>query len=214
MATTGTGRARAGARRRCTDPTDKGCKQFARRGTVPPVCSGCGGGTRAQKKHTIDPESGAQVTRSRGLINIPPRVAALLDGSLDVADLDEEELAHGYPRAADGSFRAPPTVIPKSLHDRMVRELFSRADQELKQNLLKVTQQMTKIATDPDVDAATRLKASQYVYERLRGKVADVVVTGDVKEWEEVLEGVYRGPRRGPEGTIVDAEVVDDGREP
>jgi hypothetical protein len=69
---------------------------------------------------------------------------------------------------------------------------------------------MCAIAADPEVDAGVRLKASQYVLERLRGKTPDVVVTADVKKWEQVLDGVYRGPRQD----IVEAEIVDDGREP
>ncbi len=125
-----------------------------------------------------------------------------------MADLDEEELARGYPRAADGSFRNPPVVIPKRVHDRLVRELFARADLKLRENLVDSVNVMTKIMKDPDVDPKTRLGASQWVYERLRGKVPDVQITGDVKKWEEVFEGVYRGPQPG----TVDGEVVDDGR--
>lgn len=129
-----------------------------------------------------------------------------------MADLDEEELARGYPRASDGSFRAPPVVIPKLVHDRLIRELFSRADVELRGNLFAATKTMTDMATDENLDPKVRMQAATWVYERVRGKVPDVQVTGDVKQWEEVLEGVYRGPR--PDSTVVDAEVVDDGREP
>lgn len=145
-------------------------------------------------------------------MSVPPRVAALLAGTLSVEDLDDEELARGYPRSADGSFRGAPTVIPKIVHDRIVRELFKRADQKLKESLLDVVDTMVSIAQDGELDANVRLKAATYVYERLRGKVPEVVVTTDTKRWEEVLDGVYRGPRM--QGDIIDAEIVDDGREP
>lgn len=174
------------------------------------MCHICGGGTRSETKWRVDPATGKSVPRQRGYTNVPARIQALLDGDLDVRDLDDEELARGYPRAADGTFRRAPKLVPRSLHDRMIRELFSRADEMLRGNLMKSVEVMTSIAANPEVDPAQRLKAAQWVYERVRGKVPDLVVTADVKKWEEVLDGVYRGPRPA----TVDGEVLDDGREP
>lgn len=176
-----------GARRRCSDPNDKGCRRFARRNSVPPTCHVCGGGTRAETKHNPD-----GTKRQRGLINVSPRVAALLDGTLDVADLDEEELARGYPRAEDGSFRGRPTVIPTSVHQRIQRELFQRAGEKLKTNLLAAVEAMTSIASDIDADPKDRIKAAQWVVERLMGKTPDVQVTMEEKRYEKLLEQMDR----------------------
>lgn len=198
-------------RKRCSDPKETGCRGFARRNTVPPLCEKCGAGTRTEQRHEVDSDTGEAVTTRTGKVNVPPRIMALLDGTISVEDLDDEELARGYPRAVDGTFKgSAPKLVPRALHDRMVRELFARADLQLRNNLLKVTETMTRLATDPEVDDSVRLKAATYVYERLRGKVPDVVVTTTTKPWEEVLEGVYRGPRTD----VVEGEVVHDGREP
>ena len=192
-----------GARKRCSDPTGKGCRQFARRNSD--VCAGrdCGGGTRAEKKHHAD----GTVT-ARGLVSIPPRIQQLLDGTLDVSTLDDEELARGYPRAADGSFRNPPVVIPRSIHNRMMRELFSRSERHLKTNLLAAVETMTSIANDESIDPAQRLKAAQWVVERVMGKTPDITLTVDEKKFETMFDRLERGAV-----TVVEGEVVNDGRE-
>ena len=190
-----------GNRKRCTCTGSNACSkhdesnpcaQFARRGTVPATCHRCGAGTRAQAKHEID-EQGNQRTTKRGLISIPPRVQALLDGTLSVEELDDEELARGYPRAEDGSFRGRPSVIPTIVHQRIQRELFSRAAERLRENLLDATETMTSIARDTEQDAATRMKAAQWVIERLMGKTPDVAVTMDEKRYERLLDRMDRG---------------------
>lgn len=190
-----------GQRRRCTcTGTDrckkhndaKPCRQFARRGTVPATCHGCGAGTRAEAKHEVD-DAGRQRTTKRGLVTVPARVQQLIDGTLDVADLDEEELARGYPRAEDGSFRGRPSVIPTVVHQRIQRELFARAGEKLKANLLAAAQTMASIAADPEQDPKVRMDAAKWVIERLMGKTPDVAVTMDEKRYEKLLDRMDRG---------------------
>ena len=190
-----------GNRKRCTctgsnacstHSESKPCAQFARRGTVPATCYRCGAGTRAQAKHEID-DDGNQRTTKRGLISIPPRVQALLEGTLSVEELDDEELARGYPRAEDGSFRGRPAVIPTIVHQRIQRELFARAGERLRANLLDATESMTKIAVDPEVDPNVRIRAAQWVVERIMGKTPDVAVSMDEKRYERLLDRMDRG---------------------
>ena len=189
-----------GARRRCSDPKGTGCKQFARRNTVPATCAKCGGGTRAETKHNSD-----GTKEQRGLINIPPKVAALIANPDLVAELDDEELARGYPRAEDGSFRGRPAVIPTSLHQRIQRELFARAGQTLRENLLGVAETMTSIAQNVELDPAVRVRAAQWVFERIMGKTPDVQITIDEKRYEKVLTELDR--------TAIEVEFEPDGRE-
>ena len=179
------GRARHGDRKRCSDPTGKGCRQFARRNTS--TCARCGAGTRAEAKY----DSEGRPTK-RGLVTIPARVQALLDGTLSVEELDDEELARGYPRASDGTFRGKPSVVPTSVHQRIQRELFRRAGEQLKTNLIGAVEAMTKIATDPEVSAGDRMKAAQWVVERVMGKTPDVTVSMDEKRYEKLLETIDR----------------------
>jgi uncharacterized protein YecE (DUF72 family) len=134
----------------------------------------------------------------------------LLDGTLDLAELDEEELARGYPRAADGSFRNPPVVIPRAIHARMMRELFERANQKLRENLTEATTTMTSIMNNTEYDPKVRMDAAKWVVERLMGKTPDVNVTIDEKRYE----GLFNRIERSLGGEIVEGEIVDDGRQP
>ena len=196
-----------GARKRCSDPTGKGCRGFARRNSD--VCAGrdCGGGTRAEKKHHSD-----GTFTARGLVSVPPRIQQLLDGTLDISELDDEELARGYPRAADGSFRNPPIVIPRSIHNRMMRELFQRSGDHLKANLRNAVEVMTNIANNEQNDPNVRLKAAQWVVERVMGKTPDVSVTVDEKKYQAMFDRLERNATTPH--VVVEGEVVVDGYEP
>ena len=204
MADVGEGRPRGGARKRCSDPKGKGCRGFARRNSD--LCYSCGGGTRAAKRHTVDPDTGARTTTARGLVSVPDRVQQLLDGRLDPADLDDEELARGYPRASDGSFRGAPSVVPRSLHDRMARELFSRANVSLRENLNKAVEAITQIALNEDNDPKIRFQASQWVVERVMGKTPDVQISVEEKRYQKLFEEMDR------ESVVIEGEIVEDGR--
>ena len=197
-------RPRHGARKRCSDPAGVGCRNASRRNTD--RCHECGGGTRAEVKHFPD---GTSVLR--GQVTIPPRVQALLDGTVDVSDLDDEELVRGYMRSKDGSFKGRmPKVVPKAIHDKMIRELFSRADDMLRASLLDSVTVMSQVAADPEATPGERLKAAQWIYERVRGKVpTDVHITGEMKPYEELLDDVHRGAPP----MVIDAEnSTDDDR--
>lgn len=207
------------ARARCE--VVKGCKGFARRHSNPPACTEHGGGTRAEKKHRPD-----GTASSRAVVSVGPKVKALLDGTIDVEDLDDEELAHGYPRSVDGSFRGRPKVIPTALHARMRKELFERADRRLSQDLVNIAEFMAKLALNTEIDPKTRLEAGKYVFERVMGKTPSTVqITADAP-FMELLQDIQRGPRTTvaptqfekqkalPAGQpdIIDAEIVEDER--
>jgi hypothetical protein len=139
----------------------------------------------------------------------------LLSGELSVEDLDDEELARGYPRSINGTFQGNrPKVIPKVIHDKMIRELFSRADTLLRENLVQAVDTMARIMNDPTVDTAQRLKAAQWIYERTRGKVPDVIhVSAELQPYEELLDELHRGAGAAggpPESMIVEGEIIDD----
>lgn len=138
----------------------------------------------------------------------------LCAGFISADDLDDEELARGRTRdLATGRFIGPdPRNVPKALHDRMVKELFQRADQKLKENLLDVVDSITEIAKGQAYEPADRLKAATWVFERLRGKAADVVVHTQDKPWEHIYSNITGGSRaesRAARG-IIDVEADDE----
>jgi len=196
-------RPRHGARKRCSDPDDIGCRSWARRNHD--ACSECGGGTRAEAKHLPD-----GTMRKRNAVNVAPRVRDLLDGTISIEDLDDEELVRGYMRAKNGTFAGrAPRVVPKAIHDRMIRELFARADDMLRASLLDSVRVMSEVAADITATPGERLKAAQWIYERVRGKVpTDVHITGEMKPYEELLDDVHRGDPP----IVIDQENAEDDR--
>lgn len=103
-----------------------------------------------------------------------PRLRALLNGELKVEDLDDEELAKGYPRDKNGKFSGrPPKMVPRVMQDEMTRRLMQRGQEMLKDNYLKAMETLTGIATDTNVDPNIRARTAQYVIERLAGKTPE-----------------------------------------
>ena len=133
----------------------------------------------------------------------------LLDGTLDIGELDEEELARGYPRASDGSFRSPPVVIPRAIHSRMMRELFERANRQLRENLSDAAATMTSIMNNPENDAKVRMDAAKWLVERVMGKTPEVNVTIDEKRYENLFTRLEREA-----SIVVEGKVVMEGYEP
>lgn len=137
----------------------------------------------------------------------------LLSGNISVQDLDDEELARGMCRDANGGFTgSPPRMVPKDMHDRMVRELFQRADQTLREGLLDAAESIVEIARGSAYEPADRIKAATWLWERLRGKVADVVVHTQDKPWEMVLSNISGGSRaasRAARGVADEEEVLE-----
>lgn len=167
----------------------------------------------------IGAEPGPGNVTSEATLARMTRWQKLLSGVIKVEDLDDEELARGMCRDANGSFTgSPPRMVPKDMHDRMVRELFQRADQTLREGLLDAAGSIVEIARGSAYEPADRIKAATWLWERLRGKVADVVVHTQDKPWEMVLSNISGGSRaasraaRGvaDEEEILEAQLVSD----
>jgi len=142
--------------------------------------------------------------RGRREVRISKRMQRLLDGSLPVSELDDEELARGYPRADDGTFRGrPPMMIPRAMQDEIMRRLLKRGQEKLKENYLAAMDQMTEVATDRNLDPAVRLKAAQYVIERLAGKTPERIHVAS----EDPVETLFKNILADPSGLFEKDEV-------
>lgn len=145
-----------------------------------------------------------------------PRELLWKYGKLDVSELDDEELSRGQIRKADGSWTDNKSVS-SDVHDAMVKKLFERADTKLKENLLVAVDTMAEIARGTAYEPADRIKAAQWMYERVRGKVPTEVVLTQDKPFEVVLTDMLVGgsraesrKQRGIEEGVVDAEFIDE----
>lgn len=142
------------------------------------------------------------------------RYQKFISGLISVKDLDDEELARGQFRDRKGGFSGnPPKQIPREMHDQFVTELFERADMRLREGLVECVNTMVEVATSPVYEAKDRLKAAQWVFERVRGKQADVVVHTQDKPWEHVFQGISGGSREDSRAAreTLDAEFEDEG---
>lgn len=143
-------------------------------------------------------------------LRISGRYKDLIDGTLDISTLDDEELARCQLKDKDGHFRGkPPTYLPRSLVLKMQREYFKRGDDLFAKSYVTAVESLVRTMTDPMVDDAVRLKAAIYVVERVRGKTPEsVIITAEDAPWQRLLSKIIVGP--DAIGDVVDAEIVED----
>lgn len=120
------------------------------------------------------------------------RMAQLMAGELTIEDLDDQELLTGRIRDKNGGFSGrQPALIPRSFHEAITRELLTRGDQLLRENFIASIETFVSIAKDPNVEPKDRLKAAQYVWERIAGKMPDRVdVKAQIEPWQEDIEKI------------------------
>lgn len=105
--------------------------------------------------------------------------------------LTPEELARGRLRNADGSFRgAPARWVPAEFHRECIRELMRRGKEMYQESYIDAIQTMRTIANSPSVEPAQRIKAAQFVIERLEGKVPEKLEIGMSEPWQEMITGI------------------------
>lgn len=123
---------------------------------------------------------------------------ALQMGFVGVEDLDDEELVRGCARNAKGEIPAGnrmPKKIPVDIYHKMINELYKRHDERLRSMLDDAISTVYGVMVSPDSNAGDKLKAADWIFERVRGKPQErVAVEIQQKPWQEVLNvsGVAR----------------------
>lgn len=142
-----------------------------------------------------------------------------------VQGLSVEELVRGKFRDKSGKMQGrPPKFVPREFHRACLQELMRRGRDMWQKNYLAAIEAMTDIATGKGQVGAIatpgeRLKAAQFVVERMEGKVPERLVVTDERPWQTVMDGIVaevpqeaieRG-RKALEAaeTVMDAEIVD-----
>lgn len=157
----------------------------------------------------------------RALVRVSEKVARLIAGESDLSEWDDEEIARGQARAKNGHFAGrPPTVVPKQVYVEFARRQMDAGFQDMIGDLREVVKAVRHIATDPDVDEGTRLRAADMIMDRVYGKPKQAVDIGvsDRPRHEELIASVtikrsMEELEECNEGEIVDAEVLEDGDE-
>lgn len=189
------------------------CKKFAIEGDL------ADDGKNYCRNHHPDPEivKKQEDRYQQSLLDLKygtnPRMQALFLGELSVEELDDEELIRAMPRQPSGKFGRPSKVLPRELHTRCVQELFARADARMQARILDVVDTMLAVATSEQASDSDRLKASQWIFERLRGKSPDTLIHRQEKPFEAVfssLTGARSARADRPEELVTYAEVVEE----
>lgn len=107
------------------------------------------------------------------------------------ATLTPEELARGQLMDSAGTFQGrPPAFVPRAFHDACIRELLARGQVLYKENYVQAIKTMTAISNDERFQAKDRIKAAQFVIERLEGKVPDKLEISAADPWQAVIADI------------------------
>jgi hypothetical protein len=161
----------------------------------------------------------------RALVRVGHGTTKVLIGMDDLSEWDEEELTRGRRRDKNGHFNGrDPVVIPKAVHDEVVKRTLKNAQSILRENLTAAVQMLTLLSTDPQVEPKDRLKAIEMIMTRVMGKEPVTVrVEGEAK-WQVALQGAIMSMKTfedvaigdgerdedNDDDDIIDAEVVSD----
>ncbi len=123
-----------------------------------------------------------------GRVRVGKTNQAILSGQTDLTTWTEEELLRGQRRNKNGGWNGrAPAVVPMAVHDELVRRKMSQAHELLRDNLVAATEVLIELATDEDVESATRLKAATTILDRVLGKAPETVNLELNKPWQIAL---------------------------
>lgn len=129
-----------------------------------------------------------KAAKEAGMPKASERWAMLLDGTLSVKELDDEELARGQVRNAAGVFGGTPRAVPSHLYQAMQAESLRRAQDMFRKAAPKAVKRLLEIAEDPDTKDTDAIRALQLVMERSLGKVPETVRVETTDSWGKMLE--------------------------
>lgn len=125
--------------------------------------------------------------REEGRPKASDRWAMLLDGTLTVADLDDEELERMKVRGADGGFAGQRKGMPSHIAQQMRAESIKRANDMFRVAAPAAVKRLLEIASDPDTKDSDAVRALQMVLERSLGKVPDTVRVEAADAWGKLM---------------------------
>lgn len=169
--------------------------------------TGVGAHKRSRGREPARPKSGG---KNRTRIRLSETNTKILETG-DLSDWDDEELIRGQRKDRNGRWTGrPPKMVPKLLHDELVRRTLERAQELMRSNLEAAVTVLTELALNPEVQPKDRLKAIEIVMDRVMGKAPErIELSATVKPWEQALAGGIVRDLELEEG-VVDAEIVEE----
>lgn len=156
-------------------------------------------------------ERGETDGTERALVRLGASNTRILTGQDDLSEWDDEELRMGQRRDKNGRFQgSAPRVVPKALHDELIRRTLIEANDLMRENLPAAVQMLVKIAKSPGVEAKDRLRAISMILDRVMGKSPDKVEISGQSPWLIALQaGVVHVSGNGAEDEPTQEDIED-----
>lgn len=145
---------------------------------------------------------------------VKTRAQQLIEGIIDVSELDNEELARKRTRNRDGGFAGKRPAFPENILLQMEREYNARFVEGMRMLLAPAQDTIKSLMQNADKDSV-KLAAAQAVIDRVIGKVPDKQIIDQTTTIHSTLDAEIKEKLakllEGDEpADIVDAEVVPD----
>jgi hypothetical protein len=148
----------------------------------------------SRKRHNMDPlETGTKTRLGKRWSQIFDEVERqhLYTWDEFCQSLSPTELARGTLADKNGNFAGrPPKFVPRQFLNACTRELLRRGGEMYRESYTVAIEAMTSIAGDRTAKASERIKAAQFVIERIEGKIPDRVVVSAEDPWQVALDGI------------------------
>lgn len=129
-------------------------------------------------------------------VRVSERMQAVMDGTIPIEELDDEEIFRGQIRSESGDFRGRPSdVIPRKFYAAATQELMKRWQAKVNSKLDPALKVLEEIMSNPKLPADARYKSAVYLIERAAGKVPEKTeMKLEVAKWEEDIEDLMYDP--------------------
>jgi len=91
-----------------------------------------------------------------------------------------------------------PVVVPKVLHDELVKRTISKANSTMLENLNIAVDMLTSIVSGTDVEPKDKLTAIRMIMDRVMGKEPQKIEVGGEAKWQVAIQaGIVSLPADG-----------------
>lgn len=139
-------------------------------------------GQAARKKKLSVPKKDGETQRERW--------SRLLDGTLTVRELTDEEIKRCRVHGRGGAFSGPAPRLPSHLAQAFTQEAIRRAKGKIVQSMPEVTKTLLEIAHDPEVKVSDRVKVLMYLADRGLGKAPETIRVEADSDFDRLLREV------------------------
>lgn len=153
-------------------------------------------------------ERGETNGNERALMRIGKTNTKIITGQEDLSLWSDEELRRGQRKDKHGQWKGrPPKIVPKAIHDELVRRTMEKAVGLMNDNLTEAVQCLIDIVKGSDVEDKDRIKAASMIIDRVMGRTPEKVeLSATVKPWQQAVQGgIVRAPL-----DVIDVEEVDE----